>query len=162
MAAVAVLCCPANHSAHAHKRVLPYFTHLCSPSHSLCEDFINTGCDIRQATEGLMLGAPPVPPPYTGKEGGKARRTGGGGAGNRVLLIDEVDVFFSQSFYGARCAAARVSLLPCLYRRCVQLFMPGFLPHVVHLRHAPNKLQCVVLGARCVRCERTNPLSTPT
>jgi hypothetical protein len=50
-----------------------------------------------------MLGAPAVPPPYSGKDGSGNRRKGGR-AENRVLLIDEVDVFFSQSFYGARCA----------------------------------------------------------
>lgn len=79
----------------------PSHTLFSSSTRSLCEDFINTKCDIRQAAEGLILGAPAIPPPYSGKDsgGGSVKSTK---AENRVLLIDEVDVFFSQSFYGAR------------------------------------------------------------
>ena len=64
----------------------------------LCEGEINRPCNIRAAVQGMILGG--------GGGGGTvaaaARRGGACGAMARlrVLLVDEVDVFFSEDFYG--------------------------------------------------------------
>ena len=57
----------------------------------LCEDFINYQSDIRE----LVLS-------YISQDSNKINLTKGkrGSGRNKILLIDEVDVFFSQDFYG--------------------------------------------------------------
>jgi hypothetical protein len=76
---------------------------------ALCEMEINEGGDIREVAERLIRGGAAQEPPPAGGGAGAAARRGGGAAGGaaggrrryRVLLIDEVDVFFSDRFYGS-------------------------------------------------------------
>ena len=56
----------------------------------LCEDIINENCDIRQIVEKLICNSSQL---TTMRKKGKNTRA-------RILLIDEVDVFFSREFYG--------------------------------------------------------------
>jgi hypothetical protein len=54
----------------------------------LCEDEINKRCNIRDNVEAVVFGKSP------------SRRASSAVQGCRVLLVDEVDVFFSDNFYG--------------------------------------------------------------
>ena len=58
----------------------------------LCERLINVDGDVRSMTLDVILGSK--------EKGGSRSGAHGRSAKGRVLLVDEVDVFFSSSFYG--------------------------------------------------------------
>mmetsp|Transcript_25094 Transcript_25094/g.54270 ORF Transcript_25094/g.54270 Transcript_25094/m.54270 type:complete len:3102 (+) Transcript_25094:270-9575(+) len=62
----------------------------------LCERYLNSAGDIRDTVQGLV--ETPAGQPWT-----RSPRAGGGlnSKRKRVLLIDEVDVFFNKDFYGS-------------------------------------------------------------
>ena len=67
---------------------------------SLSKRLINSVCDVREGTRGFLSG-----------EVRTAAGSGGDGR-KKILLIDEVDVFFSQDFYGAVYAASSLFINP--------------------------------------------------
>jgi hypothetical protein len=67
----------------------------------VCEDFINLEIDVRKATETLILSGGDAPPPYSGDRLSKGYQAGA--LERRVLLIDEVDVFFTKVIFNIHC-----------------------------------------------------------
>lgn len=63
----------------------------------LSEDLINADGDVRDMTRNFFFHAPKAKSAVMAKGGGGGRV---GHAQKRILLVDEVDVFFSRSFYG--------------------------------------------------------------
>ena len=67
---------------------------------SLSKRLINSVCDVREGTRAFLSG------------GLRAEAGGAGDGRKKILLIDEVDVFFSQDFYGAVYAASSLFVNP--------------------------------------------------
>jgi hypothetical protein len=61
----------------------------------LSERLVNSEGDVREMTRGLIMSSKKGPDASTSKPSGAK-----GGQKKRILLVDEVDVFFSRSFYG--------------------------------------------------------------
>lgn len=69
----------------------------------LCEDFLNSGGLIRDRVHELVTGAPTFgshSQPISAGGGGPSSLATDDTPSKRVLLIDEVDVFFHKDFYG--------------------------------------------------------------
>jgi hypothetical protein len=93
----------------------------------VCEYEINKTVNIRDTVEGIILGGR-----AGGSAGGAQAGSGVDGWNPRVLLVDEVDVFFTKSFYGSSYTPAcelRHSSISALLRE-IYAKAPGTLDEV--------------------------------